>query len=67
MECVASVLQLSRGFVHGSANCQDLHPTLEPYNTRIPHQTRETDARILAKASFGFGDVNGCVLFRKWE
>ncbi len=67
MECVASVLQLSRGFVHGSANCQDLHPTLEPYNTRIPHQTRETDARILAKASFGFGDVNGCVLFRRWE
>ncbi len=67
MECVASVLQLSRGFVHGSANCQDLHPALEPYKSRIPHQTRETDARILAKASFGFGDVNGCVLFRKWE
>ncbi len=67
MECVASVLQLSRGFVHGSANCQDLHPALEPYATRIPHQTCETDARILAKASFGFGDVNGCVLFRKWE
>lgn len=67
MECVASVLQLARGFVHGSANCEDLHPALEPYANRIPHQTRESDARVLAKASFGFGDVNGCVLFRKWE
>ncbi len=67
MECVASVLQLSRGFVHGSANCEDLHPDLEPYAARIPHQTVESDARVLAKASFGFGDVNGCVLFRRWE
>jgi len=64
---VASVLQLARGFVHGSANCEDLHPDLEPYAARIPHQTVESDARVLAKASFGFGDVNGCVLFRRWE
>lgn len=67
MECVASVLQLARGFVHGSANCEDLHPALEPYATRIPHQSVESDARVLAKASFGFGDVNACVLFRRWE
>jgi hypothetical protein len=23
--------------------------------------------RIMAKASFGFGDVNGCLLLRKFE
>jgi 3-oxoacyl-(acyl-carrier-protein) synthase len=67
LECVASVLQLHHGFIHGSANCEDLHPALEPYASKIPHETRESDARILAKASFGFGDVNGCVLFRKWQ
>jgi 3-oxoacyl-(acyl-carrier-protein) synthase len=67
IECVASVLQLDRGFVHGSLNCEDLHPELEPYRGSVPHETRPSEARILAKASFGFGDVNGCVIFRKWE
>ena len=23
--------------------------------------------KIAAKASFGFGDVNSCIIFRKWE
>lgn len=67
IECVASVLQLHRGFVHGSVNCEDLHPELEAFAGRIPHETIETDVRVLAKASFGFGDVNGCVIFAKWE
>ena len=67
IECVASVLQLSRGFVHGSVNCEDLHPALGPFEPRIVRRTMDTDARILAKASFGFGDVNGCILFRKWD
>jgi 3-oxoacyl-(acyl-carrier-protein) synthase len=67
IECVASVLELSRGFVHGSINCEDLHPELEAYEASIPRQTRNVTARVLAKASFGFGDVNGCLIFRKWE
>ena len=67
IEAVASVLQLSRGFIHGSINCGDLHPELEPYAASVVHETRESDARILAKASFGFGDVNGCLIFRKWQ
>lgn len=67
IECVASVLQLHRGFVHGSVNCEDLHPELEAFAARIPHATIETEVRVLAKASFGFGDVNGCVIFAKWE
>jgi len=65
IECVASVLELHHGFVHGSINCEDLHPDLAPYATRIPHRTVDNeDLRTLAKASFGFGDVNGCVIFR---
>ncbi len=67
LECVASVLQLSRGFVHGSLNCEDLHPDLEPYADRIVHTTEDSDARILAKASFGFGDVNACTLFKTFN
>lgn len=67
IECVASVLELSKGFVHGSLNCEDLHPELTAYASRIPHKTQDSSARLLIKASFGFGDVNGCLLFRRWE
>jgi 3-oxoacyl-(acyl-carrier-protein) synthase len=66
IECVASVLELHHGFVHGSLNCEDLHPALAAFAARIPHRTVEQpDLEVLAKASFGFGDVNGCVVFRK--
>lgn len=68
IECVAAVLELDRGFVHGSINCEDLHPDLAAYAERIPHRTVERpDLRTIAKASFGFGDVNGCIVFRKWS
>jgi 3-oxoacyl-(acyl-carrier-protein) synthase len=67
VESVASVLQVSRGFVHGSLNCEDLHPDLAAFAGRIPHQTIDVAPRVVAKASFGFGDVNGCVIFGKYE
>lgn len=68
IECVAVVLQLNRGFIHGSVNCEDLHEALLPFAGRIPHHTVEPEKLdIIAKASFGFGDVNGCVIFKKWE
>ena len=67
IECVASVLELHHGFVHGSLNCEDLHPALMPYAARVVHQTVRPDRLdVLAKASFGFGDVNGCVIFRRF-
>ncbi|MBI2388043.1 MAG: beta-ketoacyl-[acyl-carrier-protein] synthase family protein [Deltaproteobacteria bacterium] len=67
IECVASVLELHHGFVHGSINCEDLHPELAAYAARIPHRTLDVpDLEIVAKASFGFGDVNGCVIFEKF-
>lgn len=65
IECVAAVLELSRGFVHGSINCEDLHPDLERFSKRIVRKTIDLDYSVMAKASFGFGDVNGCILFRK--
>ena len=66
LEAVACVLQISRGFVHGSANCEDLHPELAGIASRIPHDTLDVSPRVVAKASFGFGDVNGCVVFGRW-
>jgi 3-oxoacyl-(acyl-carrier-protein) synthase len=68
IECVAAVLQLHHGFIHPSINCEDLHPEIVPFAASIPHKMVEMpDLKVIAKAGFGFGDVNSCLLFRKWE
>lgn len=68
IESVAVVLQLRDGFVHPSINCEDLHPQLLPFAERIPHTAIDfPELKIVAKAGFGFGDVNSCLIFRKWE
>lgn len=67
IECVAAVLQLYHGFIHGSINSEDLHPDLIPYRDSIPQKTIKHDLNIVAKAGFGFGDVNGCIIFKKWK
>ncbi|MFO0572177.1 MAG: beta-ketoacyl synthase N-terminal-like domain-containing protein, partial [Polyangiaceae bacterium] len=66
IECVASVLQIARGFAHGSINCEDLHPEIAPFASRVLQRTQEAPIRAVAKASFGFGDVNGCVVFKEF-
>ena len=67
IESVAVVLQIYKGFVHGSINCEDVHPDIAPFSASIPHRTIEFSPRVVAKASFGFGDVNGCLVFGKYE
>ncbi len=68
IECVATVLMVNRGFIHPSINCEDVHEEIQPYAGSIPHELRELpDLRVAIKAGFGFGDVNACVVFRKWN
>ena len=66
MECVAAILELSKGFLHPSINCEDLHEDVRPFEKSIVTEALPLDMTILAKSSFGFGDVNGCLIFRKW-
>ena len=66
IETVALLLELCGGFVHGSLNCEDLHPMLESFAGSIPHKTVTRELSIGAKTSFGFGDVNGCLIFKRW-
>lgn len=69
IEAVATVLQVYRGFLHKSANCEDLHPEIELIITKnkIPTETVfPAKLNIMAKASFGFGDVNSCIIFKKF-
>lgn len=68
MECVAVILQLYKGFIHPSINCEDPHPDLEAFADKIPQKVIESpDIKVIAKAGFGFGDVNSCLIFKKWE
>jgi len=68
IESVAVALQLYKGFLHPSVNCEDVHPGIEAFAHRIPQAVMEySEMKIIAKASFGFGDVNGCLIFKKWE
>ncbi|MBN1663657.1 MAG: beta-ketoacyl-[acyl-carrier-protein] synthase family protein [Deltaproteobacteria bacterium] len=67
IECVAVALQLHKGFLHPSMNCEDVHPDIAAFADRIPHATIEyPELRIVIKAGFGFGDVNSCIVFKKW-
>ncbi|MBF6608016.1 MAG: beta-ketoacyl-[acyl-carrier-protein] synthase family protein [Flavobacterium sp.] len=68
VESVASVLQIHHGFIFPNINCEDLHPEIAELvdSERIPTEMIKKDLRIVAKASFGFGDVNGCVIFKKY-
>jgi 3-oxoacyl-(acyl-carrier-protein) synthase len=68
IESVATVLQIYKGFIHPSINCEDVHPDIVQYAAKIPHSCLEfPDVKIIAKAGFGFGDVNSCIIFQKWE
>lgn len=69
VESVAAILQLYHGFIFPNINCGDLHPEISAIidETRIPRERIDTDLNILAKASFGFGDVNGCIIFKKYK
>lgn len=68
IECVASIIQLKGQFVAPNINCEDLHPEIEELidYKKIPTEKIDLNFNVLAKASFGFGDVNACVVFRKY-
>ena len=68
IESVACIQMLLWGYVHPSINCEDVHPEIEPYASSIPHTLRPApELETVIKASFGFGDVNACVIYRKWK
>ena len=69
VESVASVLQLYHGFVFPNINCEDINPEITALidACKIPQKLIEKELHIIAKASFGFGDVNSCVIFKRFS
>jgi len=68
IESLASVLQIKDNFVFPTINCEDLHPEILKIidKERIPQKLLSKEINILVKASFGFGDVNACIVLKKY-
>ena len=69
IESVATVLQLKEQYVFPNINCNDIHPDISALisEEKIVTQCLQTDLNIAAKASFGFGDVNACIIFKRYN
>ena len=69
IENVATVLQLKDQFLFPNINCDDVHPDILALidEEKIPKIMMKKDLNIAAKASFGFGDVNACIIFKKYN
>jgi 3-oxoacyl-(acyl-carrier-protein) synthase len=69
MECVAAVLQFKNDQIIGNRNSGDLHAEIERLIGRdsVPEKNISLRPEIIAKASLGFGDVNACVIFKRFN
>lgn len=69
IELVGCALQMHGKFVHGNLNIEELHPEILKIipAEKIPTVTVESNLNIVAKANFGFGDVNSCIILRKFS
>ena len=69
IETIATVLQLRNRYIHPSLNAEQLHPEIESLilSSVIPKSTIYKDLRIAAKVSLGFGDVNSCIILKRWD
>ncbi len=68
IESVGVILQIWQGWLHPSINCEDLHPEISQlvHEDCVPRQMIPKDIHYFAKSSFGFGDVNSCIIFKKY-
>jgi 3-oxoacyl-(acyl-carrier-protein) synthase len=65
VETVAALLQMKRGKLHPSINIDELDPEVDL--DVCANQAQEYEVRTLMKNSFGFGGINCCSLFRRYE
>lgn len=68
IEIVAAALQLQKGFLQPNINLEEPHPEileyLSPEKINLP-KNNSIEVQVIAKSSFGFGDVNACLLLKK--
>ncbi len=69
IETVAAVLQLKYNFVHPNLNLEDPNPEILDMigSNNLPTIKVEREVNTVAKANFGFGDVNCCLIISKYN
>ncbi|EPX1224886.1 beta-ketoacyl-ACP synthase I, partial [Acinetobacter baumannii] len=64
-EAIYSILMLQNSFIAPSINITELREEAKKFD--IVQTSRETELKTVMSNSFGFGGVNTCLVFRKWE
>lgn len=69
IESVACILQIRDQFIFPNINCEDISEEILSMisENSIVREKIDKEINIVAKASFGFGDVNGCAIFKKYK
>lgn len=70
VETISAIIQMHNGFLHPSLNSQNIHPEIIQLisPTKIPQKPMmDVNINIFAKASFGFGDINSCIIIGKFN
>jgi 3-oxoacyl-[acyl-carrier-protein] synthase II len=69
IETVASILQIVHEFVHPNINLDDPNPEITNLVSidKLPTKMIKKEVNIVAKANFGFGDVNSCLILSKFN
>src|SRR5262249_43182543 len=69
IESVAAVLQIAHQFIHPNINLEDPNPAIlrQIDLDCLPVKAVDKELKTVAKANFGFGDVNACLIFSKYN
>jgi 3-oxoacyl-(acyl-carrier-protein) synthase len=69
IETVAAVLQIVHHFAHPNINLEDPNPEIIDLISanNLPTTMVNREINVVAKANFGFGDVNACLIISKYN
>jgi 3-oxoacyl-(acyl-carrier-protein) synthase len=69
IETVAAILQIVHRFVHPNINLEDPNPEIIDLISanNLPVTMVDKEINLVAKANFGFGDVNTCLIISKYN
>jgi 3-oxoacyl-[acyl-carrier-protein] synthase II len=69
IESVAAILQIAHQFVHPNINLEDPNPEITALLSKdcLPVKMKQKEVNIVAKANFGFGDINACLILSKFN
>jgi 3-oxoacyl-[acyl-carrier-protein] synthase II len=68
IESVAAVIQIAHQFVHPNINLEDPNPEITKLVSMdcLPVKMIKKEINVIAKANFGFGDINSCLILSKF-